>query len=266
MMQIFNSNVPGPTIVIMAGVHGNESCGLQAFADILPGLSILKGQVTFVIGNPKAVAIHQREFQGNLNRMFRPDEDMAMSERETYEYRRSRELMPLLAKTDALLDIHSSSTKDSTPFIICEPQSYACASVLPAEIVVSGIDALHKTGTDAYVNQSGGLGICIECGYHTDPEASQIAVSAIQNFLKYFGLIDGDVAVPKQQKHIKAGWVYKNKKSFVLSKNYQEFESIKKGEIIGIDDTEVVYAPYDGNIIFPHNTNIPNSEAFLFGR
>lgn len=266
MIKIFDSKKPGPNLVIMAGVHGDETCGLNAFEAILPTFKPLQGQVTFIVGNPKAVQIGKREFEGNLNRMFRPDSEITEAESNTYAYKRSRELMPILSKADALLDIHSSTTKQTIPFVICEKQSFEVAAKLPVEIVVSGIDVLHPTGTDAYVNQSGGLGICIECGNHNDPKATNTAIEAIIGFLSYFSVTtEKSNDIINKQRFVNAKWIYINKNEFNLSKDFQEFEKICKGSIIGFDGAEQIEAPYDGVILFPHNRKEKNTEAFLYG-
>ncbi len=267
MIKIFDSKEPGPNLVVMAGVHGDEKCGLNALDAILPTFSPLRGQVTFIIGSPEAVRVSQREFEGNLNRMFRPDSEITEAERYTYEYKRSRELMPILAKADALLDIHSSTTEQTIPFVICEKQSFEVAAKLPVGIVVSGIDVLHPTGTDAFVNQSGGLGICIECGNHNDLNATNIAIEAINSFLTYFCVVEGKSKNDtKKQRFVCADWIYRNKECFTLSKDFQEFEKVSEGSIIGLDGEDEIKALYDGVILFPHNRIKPNTEAFLFGK
>ncbi len=267
MIKIFNSGKPGPNLVVMAGVHGDERCGLNAFDAILPTFYPLCGQVTFIVGSPEAVKVNTREFEGNLNRMFRPDFEITEAERDTYEYKRSRELMPILAKSDALLDIHSSTTEQTIPFVICEKQSFEVAEKLPVEVVVSGIDRLHQTGTDAFVNQSGGLGICIECGNHNDSNATKIAIEAVNSFLTYFNVLEGKSNPhTNRQRYIKADLIYRNNGCFTLSKDFKEFETVTEGSTIGCDEAIEVKAPYDGVILFPHNRTIPCTEAFLFGK
>lgn len=267
MIQIFDSNKPGPNIVVMAGVHGNEKCGIVAFEQVLPTLRITKGKVTFVIGNPEAVALNVRFTQSNLNRMFRGDEGMTEEEKNSYEFERARELMPILKKADALLDIHSSTTAQTIPFIICEQQSYDCAAYLPGEIIVSGIDVLHPTGTDAFVNQSGGKGICIECGNHDDSKSVSIALCAIEIFLSYFKVIEVKKELKKYpQRKVQADWIYKNVGDFKLTRPFAEFERLKEGSVIGIDDGVEVTAPYDGVILFPNDRTEKGKEAFLFGK
>lgn len=266
MIKIFDSKEPGPNLVIMAGVHGDETCGLNAFGAIFPTFKPLRGRVTFIIGNPKAVEVSRREFEGNLNRMFRPDSEITEVERDTYEYKRSRELMPILAEADALLDIHSSTTEQTVPFVICEKQSFEVVTKLPVEIVVSGIDVLHPTGTDAFVNQSGGLGICIECGNHNDPKVTDVAIEAINTFINYFNVVlDKNNNVINKQRFVHADWIYRNKENFTLSKDFKEFEKVNKGSVIGLDGEKEIKAPYNGVILFPHNRKEKNTEAFLYG-
>ena len=267
VIKIFDSKKSGPNLVIMAGVHGDERCGLNAFTTIIPTFIPLCGKVTFIIGNPRAVILRKRKYEADLNRMFRPAKDLTSSEKNTYEFVRSRELIPILEKADALLDIHSSTTEITTPFVICEKQSFKVSTKLPVETIVSGIDSLHPTGTDAFVNQSGGLGICIECGNHNDPQSTQVAIDATKRFLHYFSVINlKDDYIIKNQRFIKAEFIYKNKDYFRLSKAFKEFEKIDANSTIGIDGVLDVKAPYNGVILFPQNQTKTNSEAFLYGR
>ena len=57
---IFTGALPGKTSVIIAGIHGNEMCGIKAFEKILPSLSIDCGKVIFLIGNPVALSENKR--------------------------------------------------------------------------------------------------------------------------------------------------------------------------------------------------------------
>lgn len=266
MITTFDTKIVGPNIVIMAGVHGDESCGVFAVHEAMSRYTIMRGRVTWIIGSPKAVNNSRREYETNLNRMFRDDLLLSDFEKQTYEYVRSRELMPILAEADALLDIHSSTTLDTVPFVICEPHSYQVVQSLPVGVVVSGIDLLHPTGTDAYVNQMGGRGICIECGSHNDPRAVTVAKEAIYEFLSVFGVIEsreeGEQCV---KRYIKADQIYKSKSEFTLAKNFPEFAHINQGEVVGYDGGREVYADKPGVILFPQNCTEQGQEAFVFG-
>ena len=93
----FASTEPGPRLIVLGGVHGNETCGTvgieRAVAELDSGaLTLLRGQLTLVpVANPLARRLMQREGERNLNRSFRPSAAPA-----DYEARITNLLCPLL--------------------------------------------------------------------------------------------------------------------------------------------------------------------------
>lgn len=253
----------GPNLCIFVGVHGDEVCGIIAAEHVLSDLHLIHGSVTFIVGNPLAVERGVRFTEMNLNRAFRSDDQLTLAEKNTYEYKRSRELIPWLAAADALLDIHSSASKTSKEFIICEPHSYPVARYLPASIISSGWDTLEPGGTDYYMNSLGKVGITFESGYHTDQKSIERAEDAMRSFLKQYKLIDGQVEM-REQKIINVHYVYHTvSDDFRLVKEFSDFEAVSSGQLIAHDGTLPVYARFDGVIIFARNRTSRGSEGFL---
>ena len=263
----FVGKQPGPTVTIMGGVHGNEPSGVIAIRELLPNFSVARGKVHFVIANLRAIEQNVRETDMNMNRAFK-DESLFTDRRQldSYERKRALEIMPYLNESEALLDIHSSSSEESTPFSICEPHSFDVVSRLPFQVVSHGWDVIHPGGTDYYMNKIGGKGICIECGYHLDKDGPAMAASSIQAFLILMGLIDGDIP-PKipNQKIIYAHFVYHTKVNFKLARKFGDFEEIKKGTVIGTDGGEEVAAEEDTVIIFARDVE-GKGEAFVLSK
>lgn len=264
-ISVLTGSSAGRNLVVMVGTHGNEVCGPLMLEERLSEITIQRGQVTFIQGNPKAIEENKRFIDQNLNRMFRPIETYTEEERESYEFKRAQELKPLLKECDALLDIHSSGTEDTIPFIICEPNSFEIVKEFPFEVVSYGFDGIEPGGTDNYVNEHGGNGICIECGYHYDPEAKDRAWESLKDFLILNNATDGELNVPKKQKVIDANYLYKTKVNFRLAKYFADFEEVAKGDLIGTDGNEKVYAPKDGVIIFARGREDSGEEAFIVG-
>ncbi|MFN7204060.1 MAG: succinylglutamate desuccinylase/aspartoacylase family protein, partial [Burkholderiales bacterium] len=102
---------PGPQVLVLGAVHGNEICGTRAIERVLReiddgSLKIERGSVTFVpVTNPLAYALKQRMGERNLNRNMR-----VMDTPQDFEDRIAAVLCPLLDKHDALLDLHSFHT------------------------------------------------------------------------------------------------------------------------------------------------------------
>ena len=255
----------GLTSIILAGIHGDEKCGLEAFENLLPDLEINSGVCWFGYGNPRAIEANRRYAEANLNRMFADDSSLTQSDKESYEYNRAQFLKDYLDKADALLDIHASSIPKSRAFAICEPNAKDLVNFLPVNLVVSGFDKVEPGGTDYYMNSNGKIGICLECGYLGDTQSINIAKESIFAFLKTRGHIENN-AKPQQQSYVRMYRKYFTKTSnFTLSRPFENFEVLEKDQIIGIDGREEIKAPKESMILFAHNCNKSGSEAFLLG-
>jgi len=256
----------GPISIILAGVHGDERCGVEALEKILPNLRIEKGEVLFGYGNPQAIKANKRYIEANLNRMFVEDKSLSLKEKESYEYKRAQFLKTYLDKAETLLDIHASSVKNTKPFVICEANAKGIFEYLPVNIIVSGFDEVEPGGTDYYMNKSGKTGICVECGYLNNPQSTEIAEESIFAFLKVRGHITKDNMVCRRQRYVRMYKKYFAKTdNFILSKTFGDFEEVQKGQLIGIDGGEEVRALKQSVILFAHNGKKVGDEAFLLG-
>ena len=260
--------LPGPTSLILAGVHGDEVCGVETFRKILSTLRIEAGTVICMFGNPRAIEARTRFVETNLNRLFMPDTVLKEEQKLSYEYTRAQLIKSYLERADVLLDIHASFTPKSRAFVICEPVAYTIVETLPVDTVVSGFDAVEPGGTDYYMNTLGKIGICLECGYIGDKKSYEVAENGLNAFLQTRGHVRTEVRTTRiEQTYITVQTLYYAKSSvFRLTKRFADFETVPQGTAIGIDGTSIVKAPYDGVILFAQDTNKVGEEAFLFGR
>lgn len=119
----FTALKPGPKLIVLGAVHGNEVSGSKAILKMIEeferGDRILQaGQVTFVpITNPLAYNRKQRNGDRNLNRNLTPTQAPV-----DFEDHVANWLCPLLAAHDVLLDIHSFQ-KGDVPFALFGPKN-----------------------------------------------------------------------------------------------------------------------------------------------
>ncbi len=255
----------GNVSAILVGVHGNERAGVEALEE-LNLHTIDAGEVRLIVGNPKAIAEGVRFIDTNLNRLFRPEEEINEEDKRTYEYERSREILHDIEGVDALLDIHGSNSPESEPFCICEAHAFAYAKTFPAHRIVSGFDALEPGGSDGYMNALGGMGMCFETGYINDPQGVVRAKEAIMAFLILRGHIAGvaPAQTPKIWVHMQS--LYHTKTNdFQPEKPFADFEEVQRGACIGKDGGELVCAEDDGIVLFVRPRTRVGDEAFLFG-
>ncbi len=118
----FHGLAPGPRLLVLGAVHGNEVCGSHGITQILAAIDngalvIARGTVTFVpITNPLAHQLKQRVGDRNLNRNMAPN-----AIPQDFEDRIANVLCPLLEAHDVLLDLHSFHT-GGAPFVMIGPQ------------------------------------------------------------------------------------------------------------------------------------------------
>ena len=96
IIEIIGAN-PGTTSIIIAGIHGDERGGIDAFEEIIPNLKIENGRVIFMYGNPEAIKLNKRFTEANLNRMFNEDSAILDEQKNSYEYKRAQCIKKYLA-------------------------------------------------------------------------------------------------------------------------------------------------------------------------
>lgn len=268
----FRGKSPGKTLAIFAGIHGNETGGILALRQLIDDLHserlvLDNGTLHLVFANLAAIARDVRFTELNMNRAFHfHSADVPEEGRLSYERMRAIDLQPILVQSDALLDLHSTLTETS-PFIICEEHSFEIAKLLPFPIVSTGWDAVHAGSTDAFMNQQGKIGVCVECGQHGDPEAEQRARTSIEVFLWELGLMDtGPKVEPVAQRRIHARSIYKAHTHMRFTPpDRDQFCVIQKGEVIGFDGDEEVRADQESILLFPKEGTTKGGEAFVLG-
>lgn len=227
---------PGPRLLVTGAVHGNEVHGTKAMAEIIRQLdagelTLLRGTLTLLpIVNPLAHQLNRREGDRNLNRNLRP-----VVIAHDYEDRIARQLCPLIAQHDGILDLHSFQGNGPAFAMIgprnnhgeLEPFSQeATESALAAALGVGRIvegwlstyalglqrrqqrahdgsrratlisDPHYGVGTTEYMRSTGGWAITLECGQHLDPNGPEVARLAILRTLVFLGMLPETAVEP----------------------------------------------------------------------
>lgn len=220
---------PGPRLIVLGAVHGNETCGTRAIerviAEIDAGtLRLSSGRLTLVpVTNPLAYAEHRRVGDRNLNRKLAPT-----ATPHDFEDHVANWLCPLLVEHEVLLDLHSFHSPGA-PFVMVGPSdndgplepfsqaareealavrlgvgravdgwldTYAVGVARRRELATTfpeatlDLDPRYGIGTTEYMRSVGGCALTLECGQHADPEAPAVGYRAIVATLAHLRLID----------------------------------------------------------------------------
>lgn len=260
---------PGKTVAIFAGVHGNEKVGVKVLEKLERDLQVISGTVYLVYANPPAIEADTRFVTKNLNRIFSPLQKDAPEE--SYEDTRAKELMVILDECEAVLDIHSYNSQSGAQFSFCEPNGYDIIKRMDFPIIVSRHKPdpkMYSTTVMGYMNRTGGIGICIECGTSNKPdEFVDVALKSAYQFLQYFENIEQRIPydnVPQQL--IKNDrMLYKKNENFRFIKEFMDFEPLPAGAIFAYDGDDALVAGENECIIFPR-PNVPvGGEVCLIG-
>jgi predicted deacylase len=197
----FDSQQPGPRVLITALVHGNELCGAHAVLRLLQqGVRPAVGSLTLAFCNLAAFdtfdarANHlSRCVEQDFNRVWGPQLNAGAPT--TLEQRRALALLPFVEQADCLLDLHSMHSA-GPPLMLSGtlPRNIAFARSLgtPAHVVV---DAGHADGVrmrdhGAFGDSNGqALALLIECGWHGDPASAEVAHDICARFLLASGVV-----------------------------------------------------------------------------
>ncbi|MDM0059316.1 succinylglutamate desuccinylase/aspartoacylase domain-containing protein [Variovorax fucosicus] len=278
----FESGQPGPHVLVNALTHGNEICGMVAARHLLDnGVRPLVGTLTVSFAHVEAYnafdpakPFENRQIVHNLNRIW-SDELLGGTE-DSPELRRARELRPVVAAADHILDIHSTS-QDVAPFWVypdfARNADVALAiGVPPVHLVMpNGLGSgtpLIQHGAHAGADAPGAA-MVVECGQHFKRATADVATEVTLRFLAHFGLIEGaapSAPAPQRRFELLQTLMVKTPE-FSFTRPLVGFETFAKGELIGTDGDDEIRAPCDDCTIFmPTRAPIVGREAVYLTR
>jgi len=212
----FEGETPGPLILVIAALHGNEPAGVRAMEMVLAALEQerrdnpnfqFRGRLVGLIGNLQAFRTRQRFLEQDLNRMWTEDflEGIKASNQEnlTKESREVQHLFDCIAAecessntaTTVFLDLHTTSAEGGVFSIPTdEDESLLLAQHLGAPAIV-GLQAsipgtllgfAIKGGFSSHPPPSTLHPICVafEAGQHESPQATTRSAIAIVRCLR----------------------------------------------------------------------------------
>jgi predicted deacylase len=293
----FASDQSGPRLLVLGGVHGDETCGTEAIERARAGLQrgdlvLRRGSLCLVpVANPLARQLGRRAGERNLNRSFQPDPAPA-----DYEARITNWLCPLLAGHDVLLDLHSFQ-RAGLPFAMIGPRDNTDAlepfaraaeeaqlahalgtsyvvegwlDVYAARLARLGQDGDAKAlafgwGTNEYMRSQGGYALTLECGQHRDPAAVEVAYAAIVQTLAVLGMAGhpapGHVAPQRLLRLVSV--VDRTGLADHFVRDWASFDRVAGGQTIAYRaDGQAVTAPFDAYMLFPDAQAEPGTEWF----
>jgi predicted deacylase len=282
-----DSGAPGPHVLITALVHGNELCGAIALDFLFKaGIRPRQGVLTLAFCNVAAFSNFDRAkptasrfVDEDFNRLWSPE--VLDGSRRSVELARARELRPIVAAADYLLDIHSMQHATAA-LLLCGPLEKGrrlAREIGYPEIVVS--DEGHAAGRrmrdygDFGKPDSPRNSLLIECGQHWEKASADVAKEMALRFLAHFRMLEPALVTqhlpkpPPPQKIIEVTQaVTIRSDSFRFDEDYKGLEVIsRRGTEIARDGDQPVLTPYDECVlIMPSRRLTKGQTAVRLGR
>ena len=280
---------PGPLLICVGGLHGNEPAGVRALTALIGEIRArrdrMAGDFVAVVGNVAALAAGRRFMTHDLNRIWTPErvlkaqqwlEDGVVEGNGAQPSLEEVEMIRLLRIFAAIsrrrrgpvhvLDLHTTSGAGGTFTTTSDlPRNRDFALAIPVPLVL-GLDE-HLSGT--LLDYLDGLGytttVC-ECGQHSEPRSVMRAEAAIWLAIRATGLLDARHApeAARGEHRLRAGSAHLpqifrtvHRHAVTPRDRYQtlpgftNFQSIQRGDLIGIDRRGEIASPADGRLLMP---------------
>ena len=215
-------SAPGPVVVVVGGVHGNEPAGLRAgrrVAEALAGAGAdsasvpgLRGELWVLSGHRAALGQGARHLGRDLNRSFTAAEVARVaaqpSARDDAEDAEQRDLLAAVARAEDravalggglfLLDLHTTSA-GGPPFALMGDtlRNHAAVSGLPVPVILGLEESIDGTLIE-WAGERGHVGLTVESGQHRDPAAEDLHVAVIWLLLASLGALAPEARVAAQ--------------------------------------------------------------------
>ena len=277
---------PGATIVFFAGIHGNETAGVNALNSVLKTLSAkdVSGEIYGVYGNIKALRENKRFLVSDLNRMWTLKQLNAIKNKEELnpEEQEQKELIyeieQLLASIKNpiyFIDLHTTSSK-SLPFITINDAliNRKFSSCFPLPIVL-GIEEYLEGPLLSHLNTLGYVSIGFESGQHTDPLAIKNCETFIYLALNHAGhlklnnLHNYEDKLKKASRDVSSIFevIYKYhiqpKEDFFMEDGFKSFQNIKKGTLLAKTNGKNIHSDYTAMLFMPLYQKSGNDGFFI---
>jgi predicted deacylase len=283
-VHVIRGAKPGKTLVVLAGVHGDEYAGVEAIRQLNQSLdpAEMSGDIIAVpVANPPAFATHTRTspLDGqNLARVFPGKETGTVSEQIAYLITHS-----VSVHADFLIDLHTGGSHMEIPLLVGYPMG-------DSEQSRTARAAAERFGVPViWGHNGGGIGRSLsephergvpwlyteapESGW-LHPEQAAVYAEGVRNVARYLGIVPGEAPLAGVT-HDLAGdgdldWSLTTPAAGYLVSKVNILDRVAKGDVLGVVETiageplTTIVAPTDGVLVTKRRSPSVNAGDLLY--
>ena len=286
--------VQSPTVIIMAGIHGNEKAGVIAANQVVHKIrenSVpFEGNLYLILGNINALKKGIRYESSDLNRIWKEENINAINDgtailnaevKEQIEiFGYIKEIVGMNTGPFYFLDLHTTSSA-TIPFITISDslnnRKFSSKFSIP---IVLGIEEYLDGPLLTYINEFGHVALGFEGGEHHDKESivkceafiwlslvysKCIKKKNLPDFIKYKRELS-----EKYFKNVFFEIIYKytilKDENFKMHDGFKNFESIIKHQSLALSNGGEITANESGQIFMPLYQNLGDDGYFILNK
>ena len=271
---------PGPTLLAVAGMHGNEPAGILGLRRVLQALegreASVCGEFVALAGNRRALLQGRRFLVRDLNRAWTPErfrENQDEASGTSAEDAEQTELQDAVDEVIAgargplfFLDLHTTSGPGK-PFstVMDSLASRRFAQSIPVPLVV-GLGELVEGTLLGHLTDRGIPGVVFEGGQHTDEDSVETSAAGVWASLSGAGVLQESATpeVGRSRKLLLSETLglppvfelrYRHPVTegdgFRMRPGYQSFQPVSPGQLLAEDGAGGIEAPERGRLLMP---------------
>jgi predicted deacylase len=265
---------PGPTLAVIAGVHGAEYAPIIAGQLLLARLKAtdIRGTVQLVlVANPPALfkrtIFYSPADWKNLNRVFPGKRDGSYAERAAYML-----TTEVIEKCDFLVDLHAGDSNEALSSYAAydagaenaelREQSHRMALALNFPRIVRNRNRPKNPEALLYLTNAathyGKPNVAVESGERglTDDRYVTPIVEGVENLMRHLGMLAGPVVPNKQFVYVDSGASISSEHDGLYFPSKKAGDAVRKGDQLGIitdlfgETLATINSPIDGLMMF----------------
>jgi hypothetical protein len=276
-----NGSGSGPTAIFVGGIHGNEPAGVFALHNVLESLKKseipIKGNIYAIAGNLWALEKGRRYQEEDLNRLWSKEKvqnlrNGALQNPKNQDvkeqiaiYATCKDILDKEAGPFYFFDLHTTSS-ETMPFITVNDNllNRKFTSQYPIPIVL-GIEEYLEGPLLSFVNELGYVAFGFEGGQHEDVSSIENHKAFVYLSLVFTGClakedIDFDHQFGILAKHTLSSrgfyeifnhYKINNADTFLMNPGFVNFQSIKKGQELAVNNKKLIISRHNGRIFMP---------------
>lgn len=293
LIASIRGTLPGPTLIILGGIHGNEPAGVIAAERVLLRLqersTVLRGEIVMLRGNTRALTKKVRYTDADLNRQWtaenvRTAQSVKNGLAKVSELLEQHELLTVLKETVSrargevyFVDLHTTSAHGE-PFATVGDtlRNRRFALTFPLTIVLGLEEQIEGTLLE-YMNNLGAITIGVEAGQHeamtsVDHHEAVIwsATAATGNFrredlpeLDQGQLLLQQASGGRRVVEVRHRHSIVPEDNFRMEPGFKNFQPVGQAQVLARDRTGEIVASETGLILLPLYQKLGDDGFFL---